>query len=119
MTNYMIIVEINTASYLTKVNARSAMDAEHIILDKGICGKHEYSVQACQAFDAEAMKTDTFIGEALNAIPLGFSALCELIEQRNEQILRKDAAEEKVRDIEKQMRELQKQLDEAKAIISE
>lgn len=70
------------------------------------------------AFDDKAMKTDTFIYSALNALPLGFNALTELIEKRNAKILEKDAAEERIRAIEKQMEELQKQLDEAKTILA-
>ena len=117
MADYMIIATVNGVDYLTKVSAESESSAEHAILDLGVCGKHDYSVTACMAYDAKSMKTDTFVYNALNALPLGFNALVELIEQRNAQILSKDAAEEKIRDIEKQMKELQMQLNEAKAIL--
>ena len=71
-----------------------------------------------EIYPRKAMKTDTFIYNALNALPIGFNALTELIEKRNTKILEKDAAEERIRAIEKQMEDLQKQLDEAKTILA-
>ena len=118
MKTYTIIATVNGVDYLTRVNAESESGAEHTILDLSVCGKHDYSVTACMAYDDKAMKTDTFIYNALNALPIGFNALTELIEKRNTKILEKDAAEERIRAIEKQMEDLQKQLDEAKTILA-
>lgn len=114
----MIIAKVNGVDYLTRVNAESESSAEHMILDLSVCGKHDYSVTACMAYDDKAMKTDTFVYNALNALPTGFNALVDLIEKRNAEILEKDAAEEKIRTIEKQMKELQKELEEARTILA-
>ena len=118
MKTYMIIATVNGVDYLTRVNAESESGAEHTILDLSVCGKHDYRVTASMAYDDKAMKTDTFIYNALNALPIGFNALTALIEKRNPKILEKDAAEERIRAIEKQMVDLQKQLDEAKTILA-
>lgn len=118
MKTYMMIVEVNGVNYLTRINAESESNAEHTILDLSVCGKHEYSVTACMAFDDKAMKTDTFIYNAINALPTRFNTLVDLIEKRNAEILEKDAAEEKLRAIEKQMKDLQKELDETRKILA-
>ena len=114
---YMIIATVNGIDYLTKVYAESAGGAEHVILDIGVCGKHDYSVTGCMAFDADAMKTDTFVYNALNASPINFNELVKIITERNEAILKKDEAEKRIEALEKQMKELQIQLEEAKAIL--
>ena len=43
MKNYMVIARIKGVDYLTKVEAESEYNAEHKILDLGICGKHDYA----------------------------------------------------------------------------
>lgn len=118
MNIYMIIATVNGIDYLTKVNAESESSAEHMVLDLSVCGKHTYGVTACMAYGADAMKYDTFIYNAINANPVSFEMLKEIIEKRNAEILEKDAAEERIRAIEKQMKDLQKQLEEAKAILA-
>jgi len=111
---YMVIVMVDGITYLTKVDAESAYCAEHYVLDLGICGKHDYSVTACMAYDREAMKTDTFIGAALNAVPIGFGALSELIQERNKEILKRDETEHRISAIEKKIQELTSELEAAR-----
>lgn len=118
MKTYMMIAEVNGVNYLTRINAESESNAEHTILDLSVCGKHGYSVTACMAFDDKTMKTDTFIYNALNALPIRFNALVDLIEERNAEILKRDEAEEKIKKIEKQMKDLQKELDETRKILT-
>lgn len=112
---YMVIAAVNVTYYLTKIEAESLFAAEHAILDLGVCGKHTYGVTACTAYSAVEMKTDAFIGHALSAHPVSFDELKEIIKKRNAEILEKDAAEERISVIEKQMKKLQKELEEAKA----
>lgn len=118
MKDFMVIAKVNGVEYLTKVSAESEGGAEHKILDLSICGKHTYGVEACMAYGTDAMKTDTFIYSAIAATPIELEALIKTIEQRNEEIKRKDAAEERIAAIEKQMKELQIELAETKAVLS-
>ena len=42
MKSFYIIARVDGMDYLTKVSAETALSAEHMILDAGICGKHEF-----------------------------------------------------------------------------
>ncbi|MBR6532974.1 MAG: hypothetical protein IKT44_00900 [Clostridia bacterium] len=117
MENYMVIAYVNGVNYMTKVEATSEYNAEHIILDIGICGKHGYGVDGCMAYGREAMKTETFIASALNAKPISLEALTVKIEARNEEIRKRDNAEKEIERIQKQIKELEKQLEENKKIL--
>lgn len=118
MTGYMVIAKVNGVEYLTKVFAESEYNAEHKILDQGICGKHLYGVDACMAYNTKAMKTDTFIYNAIIAEPIAYESLIEIINYRNEEIKKQDEAENRIFEIEKQMKALQAELDKAKAILT-
>lgn len=109
---YMIIARVDGLDYLTNVEADSMSNAEHMILDRAICGKHEYGVDAAQAFDAKAMKTDCFIGSAMSAEPISSYELFEIIERHNENIREKDAAEETIRKNEKLLTEMRSKIAE-------
>lgn len=119
MKVFYIIARVNNQDYLTKVIAESAYRAEHIILDEGICGKHEYGCDACMAYDADAMKTDSFIGAALGAQPISFDGLMQKIDENNARIKARDAAEERINLQQKRIKELQKQMEEAEAALEE
>ena len=118
MKAYMIIAMVNGIDYLTKVEAESLSGAEHAVLDLSVCGRHTYSVTACMAYGTDELRTDTFIGSAINSNPVSFDELKEIIEKRNAEILEKDAAEESIRVIEKQIEALKKQLEKKKAILA-
>lgn len=118
MKAYMIIATVNGIDYLTKLNAESESSAEHAVLNLSICGKHTYGVTACMAYDDNAMKYDTFIYSALSAKAVSFDELKEIIDKRNKEIAEKDAAEERIRHIEKQMKQLAEELEEARAILA-
>lgn len=115
---YMVIVKIINDLYMTKVEASSLCNAEHKILDMGICGRHEYGVNGATAYDAKAMKTDAFIGMAMVADPVSLEELAEIIEANNVRIKAKDDAEDRIREIEKQMKKLAEELEAAKRIIA-
>lgn len=116
---FYIIARVKGVQYITKVSADTACMAEHMALDAGICGKHEYGCDACMAYDEKAMKTDTFIGAALCAEPVSLNELMQKIEQNNSRIKAKDAAEEEYNIQQKRVDEIKKQLDEAeKALIA-
>ena len=117
MKYYMIIAKVKGADYLTKIKAASESAAEHQILEMGVAGKHTYGVTACMAYDDKAMQTDCFIYSALQAIPVSMNELCEIIRQHNDSIREKDAAEDRIIEIEKQIRDLTEELNKAKAII--
>lgn len=118
MKAYMIIATVNGIDYLTKLNAESESSAEHAVLNLSICGKHTYGVTACMAYDDNAMKYDTFIYSALSAKAVSFDELKEIIDKRNKEIAEKDAAEERIRQIEKQMKQLAAELEEARAVLA-
>ncbi len=117
MNNYMIIARIKGVDYLTKVEAESEMSAEHKILGLGICGKHEYGVECCMAYDYDMMSTETFRSHALNSEPISLEALTAKIEVRNKEIKKRDNAEKEIERIQKQIKELEKQLEENKKIL--
>lgn len=119
MENYMVIAKVNGVNYITKVEAISALSAEHKILELGICGKREYSVEACMAYDYKAMKTETFIASALKAEPISLDVLKVKIEVRNFEIRKRDNAEKEIERIQKQIKELEKQLEENKKLLLE
>ena len=121
MKSFYIIARVKEMDYLTKVSAETALSAEHMILDAGICGKHEFGCDACMAYDANAMKTDAFIGAALHAEPVSLCELMEKIEKNNDRIKAKDDAEnayilkqKMVEEIRRQMEIAEKELIEAK-----
>lgn len=116
---YMVIVNIMNNKYLTKVSGVSSLSgAEHKILDLGICGRHEYGVAGATAYDAVGMKTDTFLWQAMSADPISLEQLTEIIEANNARIKAKDEAEDRIREIEKQMKALAEELEAAKRIVA-
>lgn len=112
---YLVIAMVNGITYLTKVLAESTGGAEHKVLDLGYCGKHEYGVEGCTAYDSALMKTDCFRYEALEAEPIDYPKLTRIIEERNRWIKQKDAAEIRVQNLEKEIRELTERLELLKA----
>lgn len=118
MKSFYIIAKVANAKYITKIGAETAISAEHMVLDAGICGKHEYGCEACMAYDADMMKTDTFTGAAMAAEPVSLYELMMKIEENNARIKAKDAAEEEYINQQKRVAEIKKQLEEAeKALI--
>lgn len=111
MKDYMIIAKVNDIDYLTKISAESEYQAEHLILDKGVCGKHTYGVTNCMAYTSETMKYDTFRYNALSANPISLEALMEIIEKRNAEIIEAGRLEDRVREIKREMKRLQDELD--------
>lgn len=115
---YIVIAKIINNWYMTKVVANSPLSAEHQILDMGICGRHEYSVDGATAYDEDAIKTDTFTGMAMVADPISLKELAEIIEANNARIKAKDEAENRIMEIEKQMKQLAKELEAAKKVLA-
>lgn len=111
MEKYIVIAMVNGITYLTKVLAESTGGAEHKVLDLGYCGKHEYGVEGCTAYDSALMKTDVFRYEALEAEPIELDRLKQIIEKRNEWIKQKDASEIRLQNLEKEIRELSLRLE--------
>lgn len=118
MKKFMIIAKVNGIDYLTKVEAETAAVAEHKILDLSYCGKHDYGVTACMAYDADAMKTDTFICNAIHAEPVSVEALVTIIDKRNRRIQKLDEAENRLAEIEKQMKALEEERNGLRDLLS-
>lgn len=118
MNNYIVIAQVMNDFYLTRVHAESACEAEHKVLDLGICGRHEYGVVGAIAYDQKTMKTDSFVANALKAHPVGQAELYDIIEANNERIRQKDKAESRIAEIEKQMKTLAEELEKAKRILA-
>lgn len=111
---FMIICTVKGNDYLTQVYAESESGAEHKVLDLSYSGRHTYGVTNCMAYDADAMKTDCFVYTALQATPITFENLKEVIKDRNREIAAADEKEAKIEALEKQMKALQAQLDKCK-----
>lgn len=115
MKTFYVFVLVNSTCYITKVDSESAYNAEHKFLDRGFVGRHECSVSACQAFDVEGMKTDTFVGMAMNAMPMPYVSVVGRICKRNREIQNKDRLErlnEEITEMEQKLEELKKQREE-------
>lgn len=117
MKNFMAIARIKGVDYLTNVEAESEYNAEHKILDLGICGKHDYSVECCMAYDYDMMSTETFRSHALNCMTMSIEGLTRVIIERNAEIKKKDDAEKRITEIEKQIERLKAELEENKKLI--
>lgn len=115
---YMVVAAVKNDWYLVRVTANSLGEAEHKVLDLGICGRHEYGVRGATAFDAKGMKTDTFIGMAMEAEPVSMEEFTEIVDAQNAWIKAKDDAEDKIREIEKQMKQLNDELEAAKRVLA-
>lgn len=113
----MVIARVGDVDYLVNIEAESLYLAEHKILDLGVCGKHTYGVTACTAYDAETMKTDTFVFFALYAKTISVEELFDIIDRRNEEIARKDEAEDRIEEIKDTIDKLQKELEDMKKIL--
>lgn len=117
MNTFMIIAQVNGIYYLTKIKADSKGAAVHRVLNMGVAGKHTYGVTYCMAYDEKEVHTDFFIDSALQAKPVSMYELCDIIRQQNASIRKKDAAEDRIIEIEKQIRDLKEELQKAKEII--
>lgn len=113
---YMVITRVNGIDYLTRIEADSNLQAEHIILDEGICGRHEYGVEACTAYNSVDMKTDFFITSALNVDRMVEpNTLFLIIDKNNDRIRRADQRENTRDEIEK----LKKRIHELEQLLNE
>ena len=110
MERYMVITTINGKDFMCSVDATSAYAAEHMILDLGICGKHKYGVEACMAYDKEAVKTDTFISAMLFANTVSWAEIVNIIDERNAEIRASDEAEAHIYEIDKLIKEHEKEI---------
>lgn len=107
---FYVIAEINGTSYATKLNARNAAHAEHQIIDMGYCGKHEYGVEGCCAYDTDAMRTEAFASALYFAEPVSVVELGQIIEERNAEIKLNEMAEARKDEINKQIKALRSQI---------
>lgn len=107
---FYVIAEINGTSYATKLNARNAAHAEHQIIDMGYCGKHEYGVEGCCAYDTDAMRTEAFASAMYFAEPVSVVELGQIIEERNAEIKLNEMAAARKDEINKQIKALRSQI---------
>lgn len=115
MNTYYAIVQVNGTNYITKTDSESAYNAKQKFRDRGFVGRHACSVEACHAFDVEGMKTDTFIGMAMNAMPMPYVSVVGRICKRNREIQNEDRLErlnEEITEMERKLEELKKQREE-------
>lgn len=111
---YIVFTEIKGASYSVSVKAYSPAGAEHKILDLGIydSGTHEYTVNNALAFDSDSMKTDSFIGMALNAQTISYDELKNIVDAINKRTKRLIEIEKEIERVDAQIAELEKQISE-------
>lgn len=108
---FFVIAKVADRDYLTKVEAESALSAEHSILDKGVCTRFGYGVDAAMAYDYKTMKTDCFVGNALAAEPINFLDLIDIISLHNELLREQVANYIRVREIKNQIDTLTSELE--------
>lgn len=116
--NFLVVAKVKGSNYLVNVTANSLLDAEHAILDMGVCGKHCYSVQSAHAFDIKTMKTDVFIMSAISCSTVSFVEISDIIIKRNSEILAADKAEENISAIKNKIKLLQAELDSAQQLFT-
>lgn len=113
---YMIIARVNGIDYLTRCEANNFYEAEHIILDVGTCGRHEYGVENCTAYDRDTMKSSCFIMDALKADRMvDLDTLLDIIDKNNDRIRRADQRENTRDEVEK----LKKRIHELEQLLKE
>lgn len=113
--NYMVIAKVNGTDYLTKVEADTLYDAEHVILDEAVTTRFGYGVDGAQAFCWQEMQTECFASMVLHAEPIGYGHLVEIIQDRNNKLKHMCKAFERAEEIKKKVRALEEELQEAKA----
>lgn len=113
---FMTIARIAGKDYLTKVLATSMAGAEHVVLDLGYVGKYNRAVQACQAFDVKGAKTDFFVYKALDAEPISYQGLKNVIMARNEEIQAGERAIARIGEIEQAIDMLNAELEHARQV---
>lgn len=116
MERFMVVAKVGKEDFLVRVMADSAYAAEHLVLDQSYCGRHEYGVDACQAFDAEGIKTETFQWKALGSETVSFVELTATIKERNEEIKKADEREELIREIERKKKEVEEMEEKLKSL---
>lgn len=113
---YMVIARVNNVDYLTRLDANSLSEAERMVLDNGICGRHEYGVTSCIAYNRDTMKCDCFIVAALNVDRMvDYDKLLDIIDKNNDRIIRADrreATQDEVERLKNRIQELEQLLKE-------
>ena len=107
---FYVIATVGKQDYLTKLIARNAAHAEHQILDMGYCGKHENGVEACCAYDSDALRTEAFASALHFAEPVSVEELGHIIQDRNAEIKLAEMEEARKDEINKQIKELRSQI---------
>lgn len=115
--HYYVCVCVNGTQFLTDIYATSLSVAEHYFLDESVCGRTEYGVESCLAFDRESIKTDTFVTCALNSKAVSIDLLLYIIRDRNEEIVKKDKAREEKEKLEKEMKRINSRIKELSEIL--
>lgn len=108
---YVIVKLINACEYVLTVEATSAVNAEHKILDLSYVGKHDYTVQGAQAFALTELNTDTFTSCLRFCRTTNMDEIKHIISSLNICLKEKDAKEARKAEIEKQIKALQKELE--------
>ena len=112
MDTFYTIAKVGEHEYATKIEARNAAHAEHQILDLGYTGRHEYGVEACCAYDKDAMRTETFAAAMYFADPVSFAELADIINDRNAEIHLQEQKEDEKERIRNEIRKLRDQIEE-------
>lgn len=107
---FHVIVELGNHSYYSQVEAESNAGAEHMIIDKGYCGRHGYGVNACLAFSCKDIDTDTFCCCLCTSKPVSLPELYALIAERNAELASQDRAEKRIEELEDQIKDLTAEL---------
>lgn len=114
MQKYVVVASVAHRLYATTLEARSLYDAEHRILDHGICWRDAYGVEAAMAFEIADLKSDVFIGMMQGAEMIGLDLLYEIIAKNNHRIHALMRATDRVNRLEKEIRKLTEEQKQAR-----
>lgn len=119
MKKFIVFVTVKKESditYAVRIDCESAIAAEHFFLDKGICGISEYG--CTNAFAVEVTKkeisTETFIGLILSSTTESIEKVCDLIEENNKEITKRDEAKRAIFKAKREKERAEKALEDAR-----
>lgn len=110
MEIYFVFIEIDKIDYVVKLEAKSAISAEHKILDLGICNSYGCTITGAQAFHKEETKNDYFINRLSISEFISINELSNIISTKNEKLTKIAYVNNEIQNIEKEIIRLNNEL---------
>lgn len=110
MEIYFVFVEIDKIDYVVKLEAKSAINAEHKILDLGICNSYGCTITGATAFHKKEIKNDYFINCLSISEFISINELSNIISDKNEKLTKIAYVHNEIQNIEKEIIRLNNEL---------